>query len=67
MISDLFRILFKNSADLGDGRMTVIFFIDYDNGSDGAAAKAGDGFQGELAVLSCLPGADVQLPFEFSP
>ena len=45
--------------------MAVVFSVDDDDGADRAAAEAGDGLQGELVVLGCMAGGDVEPPLEF--
>ena len=42
----------------------MVFLVDDDDGSDGAAAETGEGLQGESAVFGRFTGADVELPFE---
>jgi len=43
----------------------VVFLVDDDDGSDGAATEAGDGLQGETEVLCRFTGGDAEPPFEF--
>jgi len=43
----------------------VVFLVDDDDRSDGAAAEAGDGLQGEPEVLCRFTGGDAEPPFEF--
>jgi len=45
--------------------MAVVFFVDDNDRSDGAAAKAGDSLQGESEVLCCFTGGDAEPSFKF--
>ena len=43
----------------------MVFLVDDDDRSDGAAAEAGDGLQGETEVLCRFTGGDAEPPFKF--
>jgi len=45
--------------------VTVVFLVDDDDGSDGTAAEAGNGLQGETEVLCRLTGGYAEPPFKF--
>src|SRR4030065_1976685 len=60
-----FLILFQNRADIPDRCMGMIIAVHDDNGTDGAAAQAGHGLQGELLVPGGLAGFDLQPSLKF--
>jgi hypothetical protein len=59
-----FPALLEDRADLPDGGVGVVLFVDDDDGPDRTATQAGHGLETELAVRGRLAGLDVKLALE---